>query len=79
MYALLDGELAAQAIVENKPEMFNELWKEAYGSSLFIDVKLRKRLYTRPGLELYCGFLKLQDALYLYLQPLTMLSVLPTC
>jgi len=65
MYALLDGELAAQALAENKPEMFNELWKEAYGTSLFIDVKLRKRLYTRPGLELYCKFLKLQNTLYI--------------
>jgi len=63
MYALLDGELAAQAIGENNPETFNELWKESYGSSLFIDVKLRKVLYTRPGLELYCKFLKLQNAL----------------
>ena len=61
VYALLDGELAAQAVVENKPEMFNELWKEAYGSSLFIDVTLRKGLYTRPGLELFCAFLKLQN------------------
>jgi len=58
MCALLDAELAAQAIVVNKPKKFNELWKEVYGSSLFIDVKLRKRLYTRPGLELYCKFLK---------------------
>lgn len=65
MYALFDGELAAQAVVENKPEMFNELWREAYGSSLFTDVMLRKWLYTRPGLELYCEFLKLQNALYL--------------
>lgn len=59
VYALLDGQLAAQAVVENKPEMFNELWKEAYGSNLFLDVKLRKFLYTRPGLELYCKFFKL--------------------
>ena len=64
LYALLDGELAAQAVAENKPNMFNELWKEAYGSSLFIDVKLRKLLYTRPGLELYCKFLKLQNILF---------------
>jgi len=65
LYALLDGELAAQAVVEKKPEMFNELWKEAYGSSLFIDVKLRKTLYTRPSLELYCKFLKLGNTLHL--------------
>jgi len=65
LYALLDGELAAQAVVEKKPEMFNELWKEAYGSSLFLDIILRKRLYTSPGLELYCKFLKLQNTLHL--------------
>jgi len=64
MYALLDGELAAQAVVENNPETYNEFWKEAYGTSLFIDVKLRKVLYTRPGLELYCKFLKLQNTLH---------------
>jgi len=63
VYALLDGQLAAQAVVENKPEMFNDLWKEAYGTSLFIEVKLRKWLYTRPGLELYCKFLKLAQIL----------------
>jgi geranylgeranyl reductase family protein len=62
VYALLDGELAAKAVIENKPEMFNKLWKEAYGTSLFIDVTLRKGLYTRPGLELICEFLKLQNA-----------------
>ena len=62
VYALLDGELAAKAIIENEPEMFNKLWKEAYGTSLFIDVTLRKRLYTRLGLELFCEFLKLYDA-----------------
>jgi geranylgeranyl reductase family protein len=61
VYALLDGELAAKAVVENKPERFNELWKEAYGISLFIDVTLRKVLYTKPGLELLCEFLKLQN------------------
>lgn len=62
VYALLDGELAAKAIIENEPEMFNRLWKEAYGTSLFLDVTLRKRLYTRPGLELFCEFLRLCDA-----------------
>jgi len=75
VYALLDGELAAQAVVEKKPEMFNELWRKAYGSHLLVDIKLRKRLYTRSGLELYCKFLKFQNALYLYRQPLTMLSL----
>jgi geranylgeranyl reductase family protein len=63
-YALLDGELAAQAVIEDNPQTFNELWKEAYGKSLFVGVKLSKWIYTRPGLELYCKFLKLQNALY---------------
>jgi len=65
MYALLDGELAAQAVVENEPERFNELWREACGSSLFVDVKLRKRLYTRSALELYCKFLKFGNILHI--------------
>jgi flavin-dependent dehydrogenase len=63
MYALLDGELAAQAIADNNPEIFNELWKKAYGSNFFTNVILRKWLYTKPGLELYCKFLKHQNCL----------------
>jgi geranylgeranyl reductase family protein len=64
MYALLDGELAAQAIVGGNPRTFDYLWREAYGRSLFLGVKLRKWIYTKPGLELYCKFLKLQNVLY---------------
>jgi flavin-dependent dehydrogenase len=64
MYALLDGELAAQAIVEGDPRAFDYLWREAYGRSLFLGVKLRKWIYTKLGLELYCRFLKLQSVLY---------------
>jgi geranylgeranyl reductase family protein len=64
MYALLDGELAAQAIVRGDPRTFDYLWREAYGRSLFLGVKLRKWIYTKPGLELYCKFLKLQNVLY---------------
>jgi len=65
LYALLDGQLAAQAVVEKKPETFRELWKEAYGSGLLIETKLRKWLYTRPGLELSCEFMKLVPILTL--------------
>ena len=61
MYALLDGELAAQAVSDNSPEMFNELWKETYGSAFFLTTKLGKWLYTKPGLELYCKLLRLQN------------------
>jgi digeranylgeranylglycerophospholipid reductase len=65
MYALVDGELAAQAIVEGHPQMFDKWWKEAYGWRFFRDIRLRKWLYTRPGLELYCNILKVQDALHI--------------
>jgi len=65
LYALLDGELAAQAITENNPRLFNELWKETYGASLFKDIIMRKWLYTRPGVELYCRFLELRNRLYI--------------
>lgn len=64
VYALLDGELAAQAVVEGNPKTFDKLWRKAYGRSLFLGVKLRKWIYTKAGLELYCKFLKLQNALY---------------
>ena len=64
-YALLDGKLSAQAVIENTPELFNKLWKEAYGNILFMQVKLRKWLYTKLGVELYCKLLKLQNMLQL--------------
>jgi len=64
MYALFGGELAAQAIIEKNPRKFNELWREAYGSNLFLEVKLRKWIYTKPGLELQCKIFKLQNMLF---------------
>jgi len=63
MYALLDGELAAQAIIDNDPRLFDNLWREAYGRNLFTHIRLRKWLYTRQVLELYCQFLKLRNRL----------------
>jgi geranylgeranyl reductase family protein len=64
LYALLDGELAAQAVVENNPKAFNESWKKVYGMELVMNTKVRKWLYTRLGLEIYCKFAKLQNALF---------------
>ena len=61
LYALLDGELAAQAVVENNPQLFDRLWRESYGWSLFRDIKLMKWLYRKPFLELYCKYLKFQS------------------
>jgi len=64
IYALLDGELAARAVVEGNPKTFDSQWRKAYGKSLFLGVKLRKWIYTKAGLEFYCKFLKLQNALF---------------
>ncbi|UCC27874.1 MAG: NAD(P)/FAD-dependent oxidoreductase [Candidatus Bathyarchaeota archaeon] len=58
LYALLDGELAAQAVVDDSPQLFNKLWKETFGWKLFTDVKLMKWIYKKPVLELYCEYLK---------------------
>ena len=58
VYALLDGEMAADTIAENQPEMFNKMWFEAYGQSLVRDTKLRGWIYKRPLLELYCMHIK---------------------
>jgi geranylgeranyl reductase family protein len=61
MYALLDGELAAQAIVDNDPRLFDNLWREVYGRNLFAHIRLRKWFYNRQVLELYCQFLKFRN------------------
>jgi flavin-dependent dehydrogenase len=58
IYALIDGEKAADAIAEGKPETFNRLWVEAYGQTLFLATKLRGWIYKRPLLELYCMYMK---------------------
>ena len=61
IYALLDGELAAEVIVEDHPELFNKLWIETYGQPLFLETMLRGWVYKRPLLELYCMYLKIQS------------------
>ena len=61
IYALLDGDLAAELIVENRIERFNKLWIKKYGQTIFTSTKLRAWVYKRPLLELYCLCLKLQS------------------
>jgi flavin-dependent dehydrogenase len=51
VYALLGGELAAEAIVEDNPEVFNKTWIETYGHQLLRAAKLRGWVYERPLLE----------------------------
>jgi geranylgeranyl reductase family protein len=58
MYALLDGELAAQAVVENNLLLFDKLWKKKYGLNLFTTIKLRRWFYKKTMLEFYCNCLK---------------------
>jgi digeranylgeranylglycerophospholipid reductase len=63
VYALLDGELAAEAIAKGNPEMFNEMWIEKYGQQLLRATKLRRWVYKRPLLEFYSICLKAQYAM----------------
>lgn len=62
VYALLDGELAAESIAQDNPEMFNKLWIEKYGQQLLRATKLRGWVYKQPLLEFYCMYLKVQYA-----------------
>jgi geranylgeranyl reductase family protein len=57
-FAILDGELAAQAVAENTPKQFDKMWKETYGMNLFRAIKMRKWIYKKPVLELYCKSLR---------------------
>ena len=63
LYALLGGELAAEVIVKDDPELFNNLWIETFGQQLLRDAKLRGWVYKRPLLELYCVHLKFQSTM----------------
>ncbi len=62
VYALLGGELAAEAIAEGNPEMFNKLWIKKYGQQLLRATKLRSWVYKQPLLEFYCMYLKVHNA-----------------
>jgi digeranylgeranylglycerophospholipid reductase len=62
-YALLDGKLAAETIVEGHPELFNERWIKTYGQWLLLETRLRDWVYKQPLLELYSMYLKIQSAM----------------
>jgi flavin-dependent dehydrogenase len=61
LYALIDGELAAQAIIHNNTLLFEKLWRCAYGLNLLLSSKLRKLVYSRAFSELYCIYIKLSS------------------
>jgi geranylgeranyl reductase family protein len=58
-YALLSGELAAQAITKNNIPLYEELWRRSYGLNLLLGVKFRNLIYKKPMLEFYCRYLKM--------------------
>jgi flavin-dependent dehydrogenase len=60
LYALIDAQLAAQAVQKNSPQLFDRLWREEFGNRLAIRMKIRRWMYKKSVLELYCksiGFL----------------------
>jgi len=59
LYALIDGKLAAQAIIHDNTLSFEKLWRCAYGLNLLLGAKLQKWVYRRTFLELYCMYIKL--------------------
>ena len=61
VYALTDGELAAEAIAEGHVEQFNKTWVEFYGKKLVRETWLRSLIYQRPILEAYCMYIKLHS------------------
>jgi len=65
LYALLDGDLAAQAVVEKKPQLFDRLWRDAYGWKIFSNIKLGNWVEKKPILELYCKCLKFESIIQL--------------
>ena len=65
IYALLDGELAAHAIIDKNCQQFDMLWRKSYGQALFRDIVLQKWLYSRLSLEFCCLALGLQNKLHL--------------
>ncbi len=65
-YALMDGELAAEAIADGQVEQFNKMWVESYGKQLLLQSRLRGLIYQKQMLELYCMFMKFHWNMALY-------------
>jgi geranylgeranyl reductase family protein len=63
LYALLDGKLAALAIIEGDMRLYEKLWRHVYGLNLLLGIKLRKWVYKRFFLECYYRYLKVNSIL----------------
>jgi geranylgeranyl reductase family protein len=55
-FALLDGDLAASAIIENKPTAFDSMWREAFGLRMLLNIQIRNIYYHKLTLESLCTF-----------------------
>lgn len=55
-FALLDGDLAATAIVKNKPSAFDGMWREAFGLRMMTNIRIRNVYYHKLALEFLCTF-----------------------
>jgi geranylgeranyl reductase family protein len=58
-YAMLDGEMAAEAIVKGDFEQYPKQWAQNYGKELLLKTRISGVIYKRPLLELYCVYMKL--------------------
>lgn len=61
LYALLSGELAAEAIAKGNMLLFEKFWRQIYGLSLLFSIKLRRWIYKGPILECYCRYFKIKS------------------
>ena len=62
-FAMLDGELVADAIYNGNFSQYYKQWYENYGKDLILKVRMSELIYKRPMLELYCIYLKLLNSL----------------
>ena len=63
MYALLDGEMAAETVAENRLMEFNKKWRKTYGIRMAMAIKARNLVYNRYILELYFKSLRFHNFL----------------
>lgn len=54
LYALLDGEMAASAIIEKNLLAYDRTWREVFLRRMIMNMKMRKILYNRMGLAIFC-------------------------
>ena len=66
VYALIDGELAAQAIAGNTFQLFDTLWKRAFGWDLYVSIKLRPMVLQSHSSRIYVQLPQVLESLFNY-------------